>query len=316
MKDEITIFITTYERPNLLGQCLENLSNQSIKNFKVIVLDNSTISDYKKIIEKYSFLNLDYFKNNKNLGSVRNIFQAFKWNIETKFFMIFHDDDLMDNRFLETSLKIFKLNNNLSWVGSNYKKSNKYSRINKKISYDIFSKSELITEIFKGINFSYSSIVYNKKLIKEVDFFQYLEKYSIIHDRPLILDLISSNSKVCIINTPMIFYRLHENQDSKTSIVNLNIGNQLNFYEYYLTNYNKNIFNTFLFNLFISRNIVSSFYRLSNPEKISLNYFLKKAKKIKIINIFFPIFYIFAKIYFLNNKIYRMFNKSKYFINL
>ena len=174
----------------------------------------------------------------------------------------------------------------------------------------------MITEIFKGINFSYSSIVYNKKLIKEVDFFQYLEKYSIIHDRPLILDLISSNSKVCIINTPMIFYRLHENQDSKTSIVNLNIGNQLNFYEYYLTNYNKNIFNTFLFNLFISRNIVSSFYRLSNPEKISLNYFLKKAKKIKIINIFFPIFYIFAKIYFLNNKIYRMFNKSKYYINL
>ena len=41
MKYELTIFITTFERPKYLEECLINLSKQTYKKFKVIILDNS-----------------------------------------------------------------------------------------------------------------------------------------------------------------------------------------------------------------------------------------------------------------------------------
>ena len=110
MKYELTIFITTFERPKYLEECLNNLSNQSYQKFKVIILDNSENSNYLNILNQSFTFNIKYQKNKKNIGSVKNLFQAFSWNMDTEYFMVFHDDDLMHKNYLELSMNILKKN--------------------------------------------------------------------------------------------------------------------------------------------------------------------------------------------------------------
>ena len=119
MKIELTIFVTTYERPDYLIECLNNLSNQTFKNFKVIVLDNSQKENYSKIINSDFNFELNYKKNKKNIGSVKNIFQAFLWKIDTPYFMIFHDDDLMHKNYIEYCINKMKSDSKISWIGCN-----------------------------------------------------------------------------------------------------------------------------------------------------------------------------------------------------
>ena len=303
MKYELTIFITTFERPKYLEECLINLSKQTYKKFKVIILDNSEKINYKNILTHNYNFEILYKRNEKNIGSVKNLFQAFNWEIDTDYFMIFHDDDLMHKYFLQICIDILKTNTQIAWVASNAAKEN--FNQNKKIRYKqkLLSKKQLVNSILSRLDFTYSSLIYNKKNLNKLNLDIYYDKYSIIHDRPLIIDLIKKNKLVCIIEEKLIYYRIHNDQDSKTSYLNISIENQLNLYKYYKDNINKQPFNLIKFYLFVANNIIGDFLRLNNKNKISFINFLMLAKKEGVINIYFPILYSFAKVYYLLKKI-------------
>lgn len=303
MKYELTIFITTFERPKYLEECLNNLSNQSYQKFKVIILDNSENINYLNLLNQNFTFDIKYKKNKRNIGSVKNLFQAFSWNMDTEYFMIFHDDDLMHKNYLELSMKILKENQKIAWVGCNLSKNNLDHDKKIKLNFKLYNKHELINNILSGINFTYSSIIYNKKNINLLNLDDYLKKYSIIHDRPLIINFIKKNNLAAIINNKLVYYRIHDEQDSKTGSLNISIDNQFNLYKFYKDNLDKNIITFFRYNIFVCNNIIGDFFNLNNQDKISLIDYLRKAKKENVINYSFPIFYLVSKIYFLIKKI-------------
>ena len=101
----------------------------------------------------------------------------------------------------------------------------------------------------------------------------------------------------------MIYYRVHDDQDSKTSYLNISIENQLNLYKYYKDNINKQSFNLIKFYLFVANNIIGDFLRLNNKKQNIIYQFPNAGKKRGVINIYFPILYSFAKVYYLLKKI-------------
>tara|TARA_B100000575_G_C23132878_1_gene657484 strand:+ start:871 stop:1797 length:927 start_codon:yes stop_codon:yes gene_type:complete len=306
MKNELTIFITTYERPNYLIECLNNLNNQTFKNFKVIILDNSKKDNYSRVVNNNFNFKLNYKKNKNNIGSVKNIFQAFLWNIDTPYFMIFHDDDLMHKDYIKYCINKMNSDSEICWIGCNSSKKKLKNNNIKKIKEKIVNKKELILAIFSGINFTYSSIIYNKNNINKLNIDKYYHEYSIIHDRPLIIDFIKDYMKVCIISNKFIFYRVHEKQDSKSGILNLTIENQFNLYLFYKKNMERNLNNFIRYNLFISNNIISDFYKLNNINKVTLSSYIIRAKNKNIVNNFFPFFFIIGKLYYIIKKILRL----------
>ena len=292
MTAELTIFITTFERPDFLEECLVNLNKQLYKKFKVIILDNSKNSNYSNILNQSYNFEIKYQKNKKNIGSVKNIFQAFSWNMDTEYFMVFHDDDLMHKNYLELSMNILKKNQKIAWVGCNLSKNNLNHDKKIKLNFKLYNKYELINNILTGIIFTYSSVIYNKKNINLLNLDDYFKKYSIIHDRPLLLDFIKKEHLVCIINNKLIYYRTHNEQDSKTGNLNISIENQFNLYKFYRDNLSKHLIIFFRYNFFVCNNIIDDFFRLKNKDKISLIEYLRKAKKENVINYSFPIFYV------------------------
>ena len=309
-KNLLTIFILTYERPELLKECLENLNNQTFKDFKVIILDNT------QYIGRYDFLNanytykIKYIKNKKNLGAEGNGTLAYSWNIDTEYFMIFHDDDLMHENYLDYSINFLLKNNNVSWIGSNY--SLNINLFNKALNNQIntFDKSKLISEIFKGLNYSLSSIIYKKSNTLNINFNDYYQKYSILCDRPYIIDLIPDDKLIAIIKEPMIFYRNHLKQESKTSKSRITVEDQISFFLYYKKNNKKNFFNYIKFQIFIAYNLTSSFKRLNNIKQISTLQFLAISKKNGLIDYLFPLFYLTARSYIVYKNFVRIFKNK------
>ena len=297
MAENLTIFITTYERPLFLQECLESIHNQSYKKFKIIILDNSESNRNSKVIENFKSLNIQYIKNTNKLGAARNIQKAYEWEKDTKYFMIFHDDDKMHPEYLEKSIGVLENNDSIVWIGSNYSSKTRFNKISK-LTTKLLSKKELIKETFKLTSFSQSSLIFKSDKINQINYSDYLKKYSIIADRPILLDLIKSNDKICLIENKLCFYRIHEEQDSKTSFSVVKVEDQLNYYAYYRKNIDKKFIDLLFYNIWISNTIFGSFERLNNINGISIFSFLKIAKSKKLINNMFPLYYILGRFYY------------------
>jgi len=67
----LTVIINTFNRPKVLGKCLDSLLLQSDKDFDIVVVDQSTNDESALICSNYK---LNYIKNSKrNLSHSRNI---------------------------------------------------------------------------------------------------------------------------------------------------------------------------------------------------------------------------------------------------
>lgn len=54
MKNKISVIIPAYNEENSIGECLESLKNQSLRDFEVIIVDDGSKDQTPKIINEYS----------------------------------------------------------------------------------------------------------------------------------------------------------------------------------------------------------------------------------------------------------------------
>ena len=101
--DKISICIPAYKRINYLLRLLNSITIQSYKNFEVILTDDSPDETVKDILKDYKALNIQYYKNEKPLGTPAN------WNVAIsmatgQWIKLMHDDDWFSSK---DSLQIF-----------------------------------------------------------------------------------------------------------------------------------------------------------------------------------------------------------------
>lgn len=115
------VLIRTYNRPDLLKNCLHSLDNQTFKGFNIYISDDSSNNENENVISYFkNKLNINYFKNEKQL-----MFSALTFNQilskvkDEKYISILDDDDLWDNE------RMFEVNNCVlsgnDWVTHYYK---------------------------------------------------------------------------------------------------------------------------------------------------------------------------------------------------
>lgn len=95
----LTIAIPTYNRANLLNNCLSTLAQEFGDNseIEIIVSNNASTDNTLAVIEQQridNFSQIRYFENSENLGPDRNITRCFR-EAKGKYVWIFSDDDLI-----------------------------------------------------------------------------------------------------------------------------------------------------------------------------------------------------------------------------
>ncbi len=147
MPNLITIAIPTYNRPKYLKESLSSVVNQSYNDTKIVVLDNCSTVNIKKVVDSFKDSRITYIRHHKNIGIIKN------WNYaidtcRTKYLSIFHDDDIMHPLFIEKAITNLE---NQSSVGFLYTQANKVTEKLKYIS--IWSKLYPNTGLIKGYDY-------------------------------------------------------------------------------------------------------------------------------------------------------------------
>ena len=257
---KVTVAIPTYNRKKYLAECLDSILNQTFQDFNICVFDNCSDNyDIEYFLDEYKDRRIKLEKSAKNTGNYNRIY---KYDFDTEYTVIFHDDDVMHPKMLEREMELMEKEKDLIYVGTNL---NFISSHNKMTNFEqlpvicdkviVDSPAQLVRMLLNDFDLAYDSVMYRTKHMEDIS--PYCDDFYKWNDRPYLIEL-TKKGRVGIILEKLVNYRLHPQQDSKAddsqkevikkSTINLfnnykkNLGNKLNrkdarlFYKFTTTN--------------------------------------------------------------------------------
>ncbi len=101
----VTIAIPTYNRANLyLRYAIEAALQQSYQNIEIIISDNCSSDDTESVVKSFTDPRIRYFRQKQNIGANNN-FNFCLQQARGDYFLLFLDDDQIDQDFIETCMK-------------------------------------------------------------------------------------------------------------------------------------------------------------------------------------------------------------------
>jgi glycosyltransferase involved in cell wall biosynthesis len=101
----VTIGISTYNRArSYLPMALDSALRQTYPNVEVVVSDNCSTDDTPAVIRSRAKQGLRYFRHDSNIGANNN-FNFCLEQAKGEYFLLLHDDDLIDADFVETCVR-------------------------------------------------------------------------------------------------------------------------------------------------------------------------------------------------------------------
>jgi glycosyltransferase involved in cell wall biosynthesis len=126
----ITTFIPTFRRPILLKRAINSVLRQTCNDFQVCVYDNCSGDETEEIVKEIanSDSRVKYFCHSENIGAARNFDYALK-HINTRYFSILSDDDLILPDFYSIALSEFTLHPGAMFVSTGVLEVNRFNEI-------------------------------------------------------------------------------------------------------------------------------------------------------------------------------------------
>ena len=203
---KVSICIPTYNRYELLLQCLESIKSQEYKNYEVIISNNNS-SD--KTNELVSCTDYTIHHHDKSLNWYNN------WNFcknktSGDITVICHDDDLYHKDYLKEIVKCFKKHNDVSLIhtSSYHFYDNISTSIIRRQRVDpyITNSSDYLNECSnKWCNINCPTVAVRTFIYKDLDFD---DKY-LSADYFMWFRILRKGGKICYINKPLVYYRQH-----------------------------------------------------------------------------------------------------------
>lgn len=208
---KISIIIPVYNGEKYIKKCLDSIKSQTFQDYEVLIINDGSKDNTKKIIETY--LEDDRFKlynrTNHGIGSSRNFgIEKSKGN----YICFIDSDDYVHLNYLE---KLYtKINSDkLDMVVCNYIELNEELNIEKKVKINEFANTTINKnpELLLEINKSPWNKIYKKNIIKNIKFPENL-KYE---DTEFLLKVMK-NAKIGYINEYLNYYIIHSNSETTT----------------------------------------------------------------------------------------------------
>ncbi len=217
----LSIILLTHNRPLQAYEAILSIAKQDNKNFKLIISDNSSDSSLKDMLIRHAFksnqLNFDYRKRDKVYSAVEHGNLCLD-EIDTDYFCLFHDDDLMLSNFVGNFWQALGSFPDLAACGMNAQIDKKNEPM--KLFFQHYRKyigpispKSLVERYFGRHQLGiapYPSYVYKKSMIGGMSFDANNGKYGDV----TWLIKVASRGQLIWVNAPSMIYRLHDANDS------------------------------------------------------------------------------------------------------
>ena len=206
MKNTVSVIVNYHNGEKYLENCIKSILNQNYKDFEVILWDNASTDNSKKITEKFKDKRIKYFRH----PTKENLYKARNRAIEVssgKFIAFLDSDDWWEENYLSSREKFFSD----SKIDFLYCNTNIFYE--KKQKKKLYRKFKLpCGKIFSNLSKDYfiiiSGVIFKREIFTKYGNFN--QSYNILGD----YDYIMKISKLCnahATNLPLLNYRIHEN---------------------------------------------------------------------------------------------------------
>lgn len=228
----LEVFIVTYNRAQYLKHSIQSVLAQTYSNFELTILDNCSTDNTQEVCGSFSDPRLKYVRRDANLGGLGNINDALNRS-KKKYFLIFHDDDVMLPHCLEYELEYMEKNPQIcaftgGWLSIPDREMPACGSI-RKYGTDDFRKASVQTyhgaELFHDYlnhygSFNFPTIMYRTEFIRQ-NKLQLIGQAGPSADILLILEMLRLGGTVAASDLPLQIYRIHADQDSQISRVSM-----------------------------------------------------------------------------------------------
>ncbi len=115
----VTVFLTTHKRPYYVSLAIHSVLKQTYKDFYLIVLDNMSEDSTQNVVEGFGDDRLIYLERSSKNNTLTNYEFAFSI-CKTKYVVIFHDDDIVHEDYLEKMLSILEEHDDYCLLSCSY----------------------------------------------------------------------------------------------------------------------------------------------------------------------------------------------------
>jgi GT2 family glycosyltransferase len=217
---QVTLVIATFDRPDYLEECLASVKAQTLTGFRLVVLENPSAADYSGVLDRFRDLPMTYVRNETNIGAAGNIGKAMREYSDSKYLVVFHDDDMMHPRMLEWQLEMLEADPDIQFVSTElaaFDYGDAPPRmIPESVGLDIEvydDQGALARSLLGPGGLCFGSTMYRSSVLKQIRLDE--ERFGIIWDRPFLLDA-ARLGKTALIRAPLVLYRHHPGQDTNT----------------------------------------------------------------------------------------------------
>ena len=244
--NKISVIVPTYNREKYIIRSLKSILNQTYKNIEILIVDDGSSDNTKKILNSINDNRIRYIKLRKNKGAcfARNIgikksygkYISFQDSDDESFFdkleIQFNNLIKQNSDFDFCKLKLFRF--------KKYKNKNyfNYSIIPYDYQYKQIIANKTLDELCNGNFISTSSILIKKKFITKYLFDNNMPR---LHDYDLMLRMIP-NAKISFTNKVLINLYVHNDSISYSNEKLKKAINILLKKKYKLTYFQKNLF--------------------------------------------------------------------------
>lgn len=219
MESLVDIFIVTHNRADYLPYSIQSVLCQSYREFNLYILDNCSTDNTQELVRSFQDKRLHYIHHERNLGGLGNINYAYT-HAKSKYYVVFHDDDVMKPNFIEKELQIMELHPEYAMVSCkadiidengdrvrNYKK--------KEVNIDTYKGNEFFCAYLYQQKFiTFPSIMYRRTFCQKAGILL-KEGAGPSADVLVSMDIERYGGIIAVINEALMDYRNHAKQDSQ-----------------------------------------------------------------------------------------------------
>jgi len=116
---KVSIILPTYNGVKHIKQCINSCLNQTYKNIELIIVDDGSLEDIRKIIQAYTDNRIIYIRHKKNLGLANALNTGFS-NASGEYLTWTSDDNFYDSRAIEFMIEALEKNSKINFIYTNY----------------------------------------------------------------------------------------------------------------------------------------------------------------------------------------------------
>jgi glycosyltransferase involved in cell wall biosynthesis len=265
----ISVVMAVHNGENFIKSSVESIINQTYNNWELLIADDASTDATNEILKqiiikiknKIKIINIK-----RNIGQYKALNYLFSIS-KGKYIAVLDSDDLSHHKRLQIQIEEMNQDPELALVYSNFKIIDYKNKIIKK--KDNNYKASTFRLIFPIRNIiCFSSVMFKKKILKDINFFH--KYYSYSNDYYFLLKVFIKH-KIKFINKYLVSYRVHPNQKTQLPNMKLQIVEEdINHLKWVKKNFLINKFNIFLFyKEFIKKHVKFFYFKF---QKVFINF--------------------------------------------